>query len=1211
MQFFKRILSFSVLFILIEANLKAETIVATSYAGGDGSKYNPYQISTLAELRLLSERPEDWYRKYFILTADIDASDTATWNIGDHDGNPDTPDEPMGFSPIGDYTDYRSVRQGVNSLISLNGQDYTIKGLTINRPNESNVGLIGYSDNLSLIQAGYNSLYSVKYLNLTQCNIIGGSNVGGIIGYCTEKIENCSVSGSVSGVNNIGAISGHLEGHALDYFFNITTKIANCSAQATVSGNVRIGGIAGCCYKYSEIKECISSCVISGQQAVGGIAGTIYGDHYSHVKASCSHSQLSARLFVGGIAGENIGGWILNCYSAGTVVAEEYSGGLVGITSGRVSNSYSKTRINCKKNAGALFGNASGVTRNCFWDIDLTGLDNMNGIGEEGLNTGLSQSVFLRRDFSTVWSFGSDEDNPWQDAGENSYPHLYWHPATFKPEIDDVADQSVNEHSTITFKIPARDIDTEQLSYTLIEYTPAGASIDKTGNFNWTPSELQDGEHLFKVQASDGNSFAETTFKIVVNEVNASPQIRQLYGKSTSENSNLSFYLEAVDNDFSRKSGTPFNLSYSNNTLSWEGKSELNVKEYQIKDSAGNLIQTVSDTGPSKYTAKTQSEVGVIHFVVVFASSKVETYVLSEGNIYCSDTLSYSIVNGLAGAQIDRETGNFSWTPNEAQDGSHTFKFEVNDGFQANQQTVNIYVKETNQKPILSPIGDKVISEEHKLSFSATAKDYDLPKNELSFFMTNAPLGSSFDPRSGTFVWTPSESQQGSYNVEVGVYDGKDTVYEKITISVMEVNKAPAIKPIHPLSVNELEDFSFSIVGSDDDLPKQLLTFSLKNEPDGLNINSKTGELSWSPTEKEDGFYTFKVLLSDTETISEQEVTLNVKEVNIQPSASNINQDIYFAKSSTRLYKPREIKVTDNDYLLKQEELITITLSLNPSLGELITRPGNIESYNPDTGIWRATGYISQINEALSALLYFSYSDQAHSIKINSTVMDGRENGSLPITGEVNIYIEDKLIGDSALSEASQEAYSQLNEELTNLDIKDVDQLNLKSYQLEINRNFDLELSKEELQKIIHAVNVGDNIIFYNFFEGWNIAYIPTQAQVSIKDFLLGNIRNYCWLWDDQQECYQPTECSDYKKACWVYCSEKHERVSACGDFFDGISSISNFKVGWNLCGIANKPHLQDSRVQCIWKWDAENKQYLKVDPEVVQPNEGYWIFYF
>ena len=59
----------------------------------------------LPDLRSLSENPGYWTNsKYFIQTADIDATETNTWNVGDHDGNAETATVPMGFSCIGNST---------------------------------------------------------------------------------------------------------------------------------------------------------------------------------------------------------------------------------------------------------------------------------------------------------------------------------------------------------------------------------------------------------------------------------------------------------------------------------------------------------------------------------------------------------------------------------------------------------------------------------------------------------------------------------------------------------------------------------------------------------------------------------------------------------------------------------------------------------------------------------------------------------------------------------------------------------------------------------------------------------------------------------------------------------------------------------------------------------------------------------------------------
>jgi hypothetical protein len=106
---------------------KAETTPAISYAGGSGSKSDPFRIATLAQLRLLSETQGDW-GKHFILTADIDASDTKTWNVSGEDT--------LGFSPIG--TDYNVYFSG-----SFNGNSHEINNLYINRSSTDHICNIG------------------------------------------------------------------------------------------------------------------------------------------------------------------------------------------------------------------------------------------------------------------------------------------------------------------------------------------------------------------------------------------------------------------------------------------------------------------------------------------------------------------------------------------------------------------------------------------------------------------------------------------------------------------------------------------------------------------------------------------------------------------------------------------------------------------------------------------------------------------------------------------------------------------------------------------------------------------------------------------------------------------------------------------------------------------------------------------------------------
>ena len=116
---------------------------AQTYSGGSGTLAAPYKIATLADLQYLDGHTGDW-GKFFIQTATINASATATWNSG------------LGWLPIGNTT--------TKFTGTYDGQGYIIDHLTLNRPSDYNHGFFGYT-----------LVASIKNVNLENISIIGGT----------------------------------------------------------------------------------------------------------------------------------------------------------------------------------------------------------------------------------------------------------------------------------------------------------------------------------------------------------------------------------------------------------------------------------------------------------------------------------------------------------------------------------------------------------------------------------------------------------------------------------------------------------------------------------------------------------------------------------------------------------------------------------------------------------------------------------------------------------------------------------------------------------------------------------------------------------------------------------------------------------------------------------------------------------------------------
>ena len=155
-----------------------------------------------------------------------------------------------------------------------------------------------------------------------------------------------------------------------------------------------------------------------------------------------------------------------------------------------------------------------------------------------------------------------------------------------------------------------------------------------------------------------------------------------------------------------------------------------------------------------------------------------------------SASLTFSLVSAPAGATINGSTGQFAWTPTEAQGGTgvpYAFKVRVTDGTSNTDADVMITVSEVNQAPTLNVATSHTVPLGETLTFVAVGSDADIPVLVLSYGLSGAvPAGASIDPATGVFNWTPTAAQAGStYAFNVTVTDGISSTSVPIAVSVM------------------------------------------------------------------------------------------------------------------------------------------------------------------------------------------------------------------------------------------------------------------------------------------------------------------------------------------------------------------------------------------------------------------------------------------
>lgn len=221
-----------------------------------------------------------------------------------------------------------------------------------------------------------------------------------------------------------------------------------------------------------------------------------------------------------------------------------------------------------------------------------------------------------------------------------------------------------------------------------------------------------------------------------------------------------------------------------------------------------------------------------------------------------ANTLTFSLAPGApAGATIDPVTGQFTWTPTEAQGpGGYNLTVRVTDnGVPPLEDSIRftLAVREVNNAPLFTTVGPQTVNEGETLKVTLSAADPDTPPTTIQYSLEgNVPAGMKLDPATGVITWTPTEAQgPGSYVIIARATENNAdrlSVAQSFGVTVREVNQAPTLAPLKDFSVENGATIAFTASAADADLPAQRLSFSLgTGAPAGATLDAQTGEFLW------------------------------------------------------------------------------------------------------------------------------------------------------------------------------------------------------------------------------------------------------------------------------------------------------------------------------------------------------------------------------
>ena len=246
------------------------------------------------------------------------------------------------WSPIG--TNFYNSYTG-----TFDGGGHTIMGLTVTT-NDQYVGLFG-----RLGKAGTVKNVVMDGIQITCNHRLGYA--GGVAGFSWGgTIENCSVSGSVSGTICAGGVVG----------IQWEASITGCSSSATVKGMVQVGGVAG---------ETNSGATMAACYATGNV--TIEIDPINNILG-------------GGLVGFNAGSSVLACYATGNVTSTGSGTGNVHI-GGFLGDNYTTVTAGYWKNnhEQGIGYNKEGIVPEAT-KVDGTGVTWQNTV--DAMNTALQNA---------------------------------------------------------------------------------------------------------------------------------------------------------------------------------------------------------------------------------------------------------------------------------------------------------------------------------------------------------------------------------------------------------------------------------------------------------------------------------------------------------------------------------------------------------------------------------------------------------------------------------------------------------------------------------------------------------------------------------------------------------------------------------------------------------------------------------------------------
>jgi hypothetical protein len=403
------------------------------------------------------------------------------------------------------------------------------------------------------------------------------------------------------------------------------------------------------------------------------------------------------------------------------------------------------------------------------------------------------------------------------------------------PSMPSISLQTVNELATLTVASTATEPNFHAITtgYGLIN-PPAGAAVNETGIFTWTPSQTQSpGTNIINVVATNDDIddpvhpqlTSTNTFTVVVKEVNVAPVLGALGTQYVNELTTLTVTNAATQSNI-HATTTGYSLSGpSGAAISPSGV--ITWTPSQSQSPGTNLFTTlVTNSDPFDTVHPTLTATNTFTVIVVevnmapvlptiptqtvneLATLNV-TNTASEPNNHAT-TIGYGLINCPTNAAINA-SGVFTWTPSQSQSpGTNVITViatnnDVFDTVHPQLRATNLFtviVQEVNQAPTLPVISTRTVAALSLLTVTNAAAETNIHAATAGYTLVNPPAGLAISA-AGVITWTPSLAQNNTTNLVTTIVTNTD-LFDPVNPHLTATNTFTIIVAQPSLSLSRL-----------------------------------------------------------------------------------------------------------------------------------------------------------------------------------------------------------------------------------------------------------------------------------------------------------------------------------------------------------------------------------------------------------------------